>query len=179
MNSRTKVCRRNRYSNKRSIVGLQRQRFLRLQRGFLAVLESWALNLWNLVLALEKKTFQFRFGDQKKRYSLLKSVGIVIGGCILAICMQHPASAQVAKGAETTIQSLFNPFMPDGSGDVIQLVFGVGRLMLFGLAFGLIGLGVSEATRGRGGDIWFVVGGALLIAMVLVEASSRIVFGTT
>jgi hypothetical protein len=159
------------------------QKSLKNQQKFqsvtLASLRDKLLTSFNrFVLSLELKSIQLKIGGKTYKYSLLKLLGILIGSIILVLSMQHTASAQVAKGAESNIQKLFNSFLPSGSGNVIQLIFGIGRFVLLMLSVGLIIMGLSEAGRGQGGDIWFLVGGALLIAFVLVELASRIIYGT-
>lgn len=112
-----------------------------------------------------------------RKYSRLKLLGIVIGGCILALSMQHSVSAQMLQGAESAVQTLFSGFLPSGAANIVQVIFGIARVIFFGLLFVVIAFAANESRRGGSMDVWFAAGSVLVIGIVLMQAASQIVFG--
>ena len=93
------------------------------------------------------------------------------------LCMQHSVSAQMLQGAEDAVQTLFSGFLPAGADNIIQVMFGVARVIFFGLLFVVIAFAANESRRGGSMDVWFAAGSVLVIGLVLMQAASQIVFG--
>ncbi len=145
--------------------------------NFGSFLSAAMRNLGNSALLLSSKTFRFKLGRRAHRYSLPRLLSIIIGGFILVLCMQHSASAQMLQGAEDAVQTLFSGFLPDGADNIIQVMFGVARVIFFGLLFVVIAFAANESRRGGSMDVWFAAGSVLVIGLVLMQAASQIVFG--
>ena len=81
------------------------------------------------------------------------------------------------QGAENAVQTLFSSFLPAGANNIVQVIFGVARVIFFGLLFVVIGFAANESRRGGNMDVWFAAGSVLVIGIVLMQAASQIVFG--
>lgn len=145
--------------------------------SFLSPLESPLRNLGSSVILLNSKTFRFKLGYRVHRYSLLRLLSIIIGGLIIAICMQHSASAQMLQEAESSVQTLFGEYLPTGAENIVKVMFGIARVIFFGLLFVVIAFAANEARRGGNMDVWFAAGSVLVMGLVLMQAASTVVFG--
>lgn len=143
----------------------------------ISTLEITLQNLGIWVLLLQFKKIQFKLGSQVYKYNLLRLLSIIIGGFILALCMQHSASAQMLQDAEKSVDEVFGDYLPEGADDIVKVMFGIARVIFFGLLFVVIAFAANEARRGGNMDVWFAAGSVLVMGLVLMQAASTVVFG--
>lgn len=141
-------------------------------------LESILQTLGVWVLSLRSKKIQLNFGNQVYKFDLLKLLGIIIGGFIIVLCMQHSASAQMLQDAEESVADVFGDYLPEGADDIVEVMFGIARVIFFGLLFVVIAFAANEARRGGNMDVWFAAGSVLVMGLVLMQAASVVVFGS-
>lgn len=155
----------------------RRKRQPMCRRGFLSFLEAALWDIGKFALSFYSNTFKFKLNGRIRKYNLLKLLSIIIGGCILTLGMQHSVSAQMLQGAEDAVQTLFTGFLPSGADNIVQVIFGIARVIFFGLLFVVIAFAANESRRGGSMDVWFAAGSVLVIGIVLMQAASQIVFG--
>lgn len=130
----------------------------------------------HLCLGEEKVKQVWRF---LYRYNPWRWIGTLIGSMILTVSIQYPIAAQIGKKAEQEIDKVFKGDRLGGVTDFVDVIFGSGRLMIYGLGFGLIAYGLFDAINGRGSNwhIWVGIGSALLIAVAAHSVLESAVFG--